>query len=86
MQRREFVKRSALAGMAAWTAVSYAQVPGANDRLRIGVIGCGGRGRFDARLMRGTPEDIQAHLRQFAAEDPCNSLILLAGAVSDAKM
>jgi len=26
------------------------------------------------------------HLRQFAAEDPCNSLILLAGAVSDAKM
>jgi len=27
-----------------------------------------------------------AHLRQFAAEDPCNSLILLAGAVSDAKM
>jgi predicted dehydrogenase len=46
--------------MAAWTAASYAQVPGANDRLRIGVVGCGGRGRFDARLMRGAPEDIQA--------------------------
>ena len=27
-----------------------------------------------------------AHLRQFAAEDLCNSLILLARAVSDAKM
>jgi hypothetical protein len=26
------------------------------------------------------------HLRQFAAEDLCNSLILLARAVSDAKM
>jgi predicted dehydrogenase len=24
------------------------------------LIGCGGRGSFDARLMRGTPEDIQA--------------------------
>jgi hypothetical protein len=27
-----------------------------------------------------------AHLRQFAVEDLCNSLILLARAVSDAKM
>src|ERR1035441_8615289 len=60
MQRREFLKKSGQAGIAAWTAVSAAQVRGANDRLRIGVIGCGGRGRFDARLMRGTPEDIQA--------------------------
>jgi len=33
---------------------------GANDRLNVGLIGCGGRGTFDARLMRGTPEDIQA--------------------------
>jgi hypothetical protein len=28
----------------------------------------------------------QTHLRQFATEGPCNSLILLAGVVSDAKM
>jgi predicted dehydrogenase len=60
MQRREFLRKSAQAGAAAWTAVSAAQVRGANDRLRIGLIGCGGRGRFDARLMRGAPEDIQA--------------------------
>jgi predicted dehydrogenase len=60
MQRREFFKTSAGAGIAAWTAVSADQVRGANDRLRIGLIGCGGRGTFDARLMRGTPEDIQA--------------------------
>jgi hypothetical protein len=26
------------------------------------------------------------HLRQFASEDRCNSLILLAGAASDAEM
>jgi len=60
MQRREFCKTSAVAGLAAFTAASAAQVNGANDRLRVGLIGCGGRGTLDARLMRGTPEDIQA--------------------------
>jgi predicted dehydrogenase len=64
MQRREFLKTSARAGVAAWTAVSADQVRGANDRLRVGLIGCGGRGTFDARLMRGTPEDIQAQARE----------------------
>ena len=58
MERRDFLK-TAGAG-AAWTAVSYQRIYGANDRLRVGLIGCGGRGTFDARLMRGTPEDIQA--------------------------
>ena len=48
------------AGIAAWTAASASRVFGANDRLRVGLIGCGVRGTFDARLMRGTPEDIQA--------------------------
>ena len=47
------------AGIAAWTAASADRVFGANERLRVGLIGCGGRGTFDARLMRGTPEDIQ---------------------------
>lgn len=48
------------AGAVAWTAASAARVFGANERLRVGLIGCGHRGTFDARLMRGTPEDIQA--------------------------
>jgi predicted dehydrogenase len=59
MERRSFLK-AAGAGVTALTAASYQRVDGANDRLRIGLIGCGGRGTFDARLMRGTPEDIQA--------------------------
>ena len=59
MQRRQFLK-TAGTGVAALTAASYQNVSGANDRLRVGLIGCGGRGTFDARLMRGTPEDIQA--------------------------
>src|ERR1039458_1674352 len=60
MDRRDFLKNTAGAGVAAWTAVSASRVLGANDRLNVGLIGCGGRGTFDARLMRGTPEDIQA--------------------------
>src|ERR1035437_4929316 len=60
MERREFLKRSAQVGAAAWTAVAADQVMGANDRLRVGLIGCGGRGTLDARNMRGTLEDLQA--------------------------
>ncbi len=60
MKRRDFVRTSMNAGIAAWTALSADRVFGANERLRVGLIGCGVRGTFDARLMRGTPEDIQA--------------------------
>lgn len=60
MKRREFVRHSVNAGVAAWTAASASRVLGANERLRVGLIGCGHRGTFDARLMRGTPEDIHA--------------------------
>ena len=37
LSRRTFVAGSA------FTALSYARIPGANERLRIGVIGCGGQ-------------------------------------------
>jgi len=59
MERREFLKSTAT-GVAAFSALSASRVYGANDRLHVGLIGCGGRGTFDTRLMRGTPEDIQA--------------------------
>ncbi|GMU92780.1 MAG: hypothetical protein AMXMBFR4_18380 [Candidatus Hydrogenedentota bacterium] len=43
--RRDFLK-SAAAGATAlsMSAVSYARVVGANDRISVGIIGCGGRG------------------------------------------
>jgi predicted dehydrogenase len=45
--RREFLKTAgvAAAGLAAtgWTARSYAAIPGANDRVRTAVVGCGDR-------------------------------------------
>jgi predicted dehydrogenase len=51
MHRRNFVRKSGLA----MTALSASRVPGANDRVNIGLIGCGGRGRYVARLMREAP-------------------------------
>ncbi len=45
LSRRAFLK-AGVGGSAAlaFSAGSYARVPGANDRISIGVIGCGGRG------------------------------------------
>jgi predicted dehydrogenase len=51
MLRRNFVKTSGL-GV---TALSASRVLGANDRLNMGLIGCGGRGRYVARLIREAP-------------------------------
>ena len=59
MKRRDFLK-TAGSGITALTASSFRTVRGANDRIRVGLIGCGGRGSVDARLMRGTAEDIRA--------------------------
>ena len=46
MQRRDFLSGAAL---------SAGRVVGANDRVVVGLIGCGGRGRYVARLMREAP-------------------------------
>jgi len=44
--RRDFLKTSAFAtvGTLAFSRASYASIIGANDRVRFGVIGCGGMG------------------------------------------
>jgi predicted dehydrogenase len=41
---------------AASTAASWARVPGANARLRLGVIGAGGRGRYVMSIFQKQPE------------------------------
>ena len=50
-------RRKLLGGIAAtaFTAASAKRVLGANDRVVVGLIGCGGRGRYVARLMREAP-------------------------------
>jgi predicted dehydrogenase len=51
--RREFIRKSSVAGMASYmgalsfTASSYRRIPGANDRVRVGVVGFSDRHRND---------------------------------------
>jgi predicted dehydrogenase len=52
MLRRSFVRASGL-GM---TALSSSRAAGANNRVNVGLIGCGGRGRFVARHMAQAPD------------------------------
>ena len=56
MKRREFI-RNAIHGAAIVTtaAPSVRGVLGANQRVRVGLIGCGGRGLAVAKLMREVP-------------------------------
>jgi predicted dehydrogenase len=53
MERRQFVRNVSEA--AAWTALSASRVLGANDRVTVGIIGCGGRGRMVMREMLRAP-------------------------------
>jgi predicted dehydrogenase len=53
MQRRDFLQRSSVT---AWTALSASRVYGANNRLNIALIGCGGRGRYVARFIAAVPD------------------------------
>lgn len=52
--RREFVKQAAL-GTAALAAFSPARVLGANDRVRVGMIGVGGRGQDLLKQVQQVP-------------------------------
>ncbi len=54
IKRRTFLQTVGL------TALSARRVRGANDRVNIALIGCGSRGVLDARLIRGTADDIRA--------------------------
>lgn len=56
MNRREFLKQAAsAASVLSSTALSAARILGANDRVRLGLIGCGGRGLHVAKLMARVP-------------------------------
>jgi len=48
LSRRELIKKSAAAGAAAALSGTGRLFAGGSDRIRVGVIGCGGRGTFDA--------------------------------------
>jgi predicted dehydrogenase len=55
VNRRDFVGQAARSGAVSFTAASFGRISGANDRVNIGLIGCGGRGPFVARFMAELP-------------------------------
>ena len=60
MRRRDFLN-SCVAASVGWAALAIKparaadRVAGANDRIRVGWIGCGGRGSFVARCFYESP-------------------------------
>ncbi len=56
MQRREFLSGTfQTAGATGLLTTPAGRALGANDRVIVGLIGCGGRGRYVAGLMREAP-------------------------------
>lgn len=56
-------------GAAALGAASQQRVLGANDRIHIGLIGCGGRGSLDAKMIRGHKQDLQERFQTWGGEN-----------------
>ncbi|MEP6534091.1 MAG: Gfo/Idh/MocA family oxidoreductase [Bryobacteraceae bacterium] len=46
ISRRGLLRGTAVTGAVAVTAASYSRVMGANERIQLGLIGCGGRGNY----------------------------------------
>src|SRR5260370_12396555 len=56
LKRRQFIKQAALAGATVGlTSFATSRVLGANDRVRLGIIGCGARGQEDLREILKIP-------------------------------
>ena len=53
--RREFIKKGGVAAGAALLATTPARVFGANDRVRVGMIGLGGRGHDLLKQLLAVP-------------------------------
>ena len=56
MNRRTFLQKSTLATAGTFTAKSYSQIAGANERVRVGIIGFGLIGRIHTRSFHGLKE------------------------------
>jgi predicted dehydrogenase len=67
--RRHFLKTASTGAVLALTATSYAKIVGANERISLGLIGCGGRG-YDAHMKGVHPHDKQQDVEFTAVSDP----------------
>lgn len=67
--RRQFLQTASVGAAMAFTAASYAKIVGANERISLGLIGCGGRG-YDAHMRGVHPFDKQQNVEFTAVSDP----------------
>lgn len=69
LSRRDFVRTATTGTAAALTALSQSRVRGANDRISIGLIGCGDRG-IDTHMKTVHKFDAEQNVRFTAVCDP----------------
>jgi predicted dehydrogenase len=67
--RRQFLRATSAGAALGLAAASYARVRGANDRISIGVIGCGGRG-YGAHMPGVHKHDKEQNIEITAVSDP----------------
>lgn len=67
--RRQFLQTASFGAAMAFTAASYAKIVGANERIALGLIGCGGRG-YDAHMKGVHPFDKEQNVEFTAVSDP----------------
>ena len=67
--RRKFLSTASAGAAMAFTAASYGRIAGANERIALGLIGCGGRG-YDAHMGGVHPHDKGQNVEFTAVSDP----------------
>jgi predicted dehydrogenase len=67
--RRQFLAAASAGTAISVTATSYARIVGSNERISIGLIGCGGRG-YGAHMPGVHPHDKQHNVEFTAVSDP----------------
>ena len=67
--RREFLASASAGAVMGFTAASYARIVGANERIALGLIGCGGRG-YAAHMPGVHAHDKQQNVEFTAVSDP----------------
>src|ERR1035437_7222553 len=68
MSETDVARRAFLRGVTAAAALSYSRVFGANDRVQLGLIGCGERGRSDmGKFVKAGNVDVVALCDIYAA-------------------
>jgi len=67
--RRKFLATASAGAALAFTSTSYARIAGANERISIGLIGCGGRG-YNAHMPGVHAHDQEQNVEFTAVSDP----------------